>query len=79
MYCMEISILFKHINIGTRRHQIDMHHLNHLICLRAGILHGETKVFYYYQEHKSVTIASGKLYDVTEQSFSFPTSVSVGI
>ncbi|CAH8457023.1 unnamed protein product [Schistosoma bovis] len=32
--------LFKHINIGTRRHQIDMCHINYLICVRAEILPG---------------------------------------
>ncbi|VDO59466.1 unnamed protein product [Schistosoma margrebowiei] len=30
--------LFKHINIGTKRHQIDMSHINYSIHVRAGTL-----------------------------------------
>ncbi|RTG91040.1 uncharacterized protein DC041_0004110 [Schistosoma bovis] len=35
-----ITYLFKHINISTRRYQIDMRHINHLTCLTAEILPG---------------------------------------
>lgn len=34
----DLFCVFKHINVGTRRHQMDMHHTNHSIYVSAGML-----------------------------------------
>ncbi|VDP68047.1 unnamed protein product, partial [Schistosoma curassoni] len=64
--------LFKNINTGTRRHQTDMRHINHSICVRARILLESTSRILYYNDcmylaHECLTLGERGLYKFVQQ------------